>query len=96
MLKLDENNQYCFVMTKLIMKGCIKEKTNLTWKALHLLLESVDLDDKIGHLFVVDIEFNCEITTERQIMYIEIYPPTVEKQNILDGTERSVFQLIEQ
>ena len=30
----------------------------------NLLLETVDLDDEIGHRFVVDIEFDEKIATE--------------------------------
>ena len=39
-------------MTKPMPTGCI------------LLLKTVELDDKIGHLFVVDIEFDEERATE--------------------------------
>ena len=41
-------------MTKLIPTGCIKEHPVPSWFKFNLLLETVDLRDKIGHLFVVD------------------------------------------
>ena len=34
--------------------GSIKKKVP-SWREFNLLLETVDLDDSIGHLFVVDI-----------------------------------------
>ena len=39
------------------------------------LLETVGLDNKVGHLFVVDIQFD-----ECEYMYNEIMPPITEKQ----------------
>ena len=78
-LKLDENNQYGHAMTKALPTGCIKKDLNLSWKTFNLLLESVSLEDKIGHLYIVDIKFDYKNATERQIVYNEIYPPIVEK-----------------
>ena len=41
-------------MTKPLPTGCIKElKKKPAWKEFNVLLENLDLDDKIGHLFVV-------------------------------------------
>lgn len=57
-LKLDENNQYGFAMIKPMPTSCIKEHPSPTWLKFNLLLETVDLDYKISHLFVVDIESN--------------------------------------
>ena len=54
-LKLDENNQYGYSMTKPLPTGCIKESKNFSWANFNILTESVDLMDKIGHLLVVDI-----------------------------------------
>ena len=55
-LKLDENNQYGYAMTKPMPTGSIKEKVP-SWREFKLLLETVDLDDSVVHLFVVDIFF---------------------------------------
>ena len=54
-VKLDENNQYGYAMTKPMPTGCIKENNNPSWLKFNLLLETVTLEDKIGHLFIVDI-----------------------------------------
>ena len=89
-LKFDENNQYGYDMTKLLPTGCIKENLDITWRTFHLLLKKVSLDDQIGHLYVVDIEFDHKKATENQITYNEIYPPIIEKQKIIDPCERSV------
>ena len=53
------------------------------------------MEDSIGHLFVVDIEFDEQNATKKQYMYNEIFPPIIEKQKILDANERSLFQLLE-
>ena len=63
-LKMDENNQYGFAMTKPMPTVCIKEHPAPSWLKFNLLLETVDLDDKIGHLFVVDIKFDEKRATE--------------------------------
>ena len=57
-LKLDENNQYGFAVIKPMATGCIKEKEPPSWLDFHIVLETVDLDDSIGHLFIVVIFFD--------------------------------------
>ena len=82
-------------MTKPMPAGCIKENPPPSWRKFNLLLKTVDLGNKIGHLFVVDIEFDEERATEREYMYNEILPPIIEKQKILEANERSVYQLLD-
>ena len=91
-LKLDENNQYGLAMTKPMAVGSIKEKTP-DWVECNVLLEKVSLDDKIRHLFIVDIEFDYENVDAKQIIYNEIYLPVIDKQTKLDANERLIFQL---
>ena len=57
-IKMNENNQYGNAMTKPLPTGCIKKKKNYTpnYRELQLLLEVISHTDKIGHLFIVDIE----------------------------------------
>ena len=74
----------------------IKDNDDISWETFNILLESVNFDDKIGHLCIVDIEFDFKNATEREFAYNEIYPPIIEKQKIIDPCERSVFQLLEQ
>ena len=78
-IKFDENNQYGFAMTKPMPVGSIKDKSP-SWAEFNLLMEKVSLDDPIGHLFVVDIEFDYEKATDNQIMYNEIFPPIIKKK----------------
>ena len=66
-LKFDENNQYCFAMTKPMPTGCIKEKELLSWLDFHILLETVDLDDSVGQIFIVDIFFDEKNATKKQL-----------------------------
>ena len=60
------------------------------------MLESVSLEDRIGHLYIVDIEFGTKNTSEKILAYNEIYPPIIEKQKVIDPCERSTYQLLEQ
>ena len=94
-LKLDETNQYGHGMTKPLPTGCIKYDSDLSWEAFNFLIESVNLDDPIGHLYIVDTKFDKDKASERQIVYNEIYPSIVEKQKTIDACERSVFQLMD-
>ena len=57
-IKMDENNQYGFAMIKLLPYGCIKKKVLPTLEELEQILSNVTLNDKLGHLFVVDIVFD--------------------------------------
>ena len=74
--------------------GCIKEHPAPSWLKFNLLLETVDLDDKVGDLFVVDIEFDGKRATEQEYMYNEIVPLIIDKRKILEANERSVYQLL--
>ena len=78
-IKLDENNQYGYAMTRPMPTGCIKQNNSPSWLEFNLLLEKVSLEDPIGHLFIVDIEFDEQNATEKQYMYNEIFPPIIEK-----------------
>ena len=83
-------------MTKPLPTGCIKDDKDISWETFNFLLESVSFEDKIGHLYIVDIEFDVKNSTEGEYAYNEIYPPIIEKQKTIDPCERSVFQLLEQ
>ena len=87
-LKLDENNQYGFAMTKPMPTDHIKLNPDISWRTFNILLEPVDLDDPIGHLYIIDIEFGHTKATLRQITYNEIYSPIIEKQKIIDVSKR--------
>ena len=79
-LKLNENNQYGFGMTKLLPTGCIEADSHISFKKLNDLIRTLDIDSPIRHLYVADIEFDHKNATENQITYNEIYPPIIEKQ----------------
>ena len=64
-LKLDENNQYGNGMTKPLPTGCIKDNNDISWKIFNFLLGEVSFEDTIGHLYIVDIEFDTKNATER-------------------------------
>ena len=65
---MDENNQYGNAMTKLLPIGCIKkEPSTPSILEMCLLLSGLSHLDPIGHLFVVDIEFDFERATEKEL-----------------------------
>ena len=53
-------------MTKPFPTGYIKDSVNISWKTFNNLLESVTFEDTIGHLYIVDIEFDFKNATERE------------------------------
>ena len=81
-------------MTKPMPTGCIKEYNSPSWLTFNLLLEKVSSDNPIGHLFVVDIEFDQKNATKKQFLYNEILPPIIEKQKVLEANQQSVYQLL--
>ena len=80
-------------MTKPLPTGCIKDNDEISQKTFNFLLENVSFEDSIGHLYIVDIEFDTKNATESEFAYNEIYTPIIEKQRTIDPCERSVFQL---
>ena len=94
-LKMNENNQYGFAMTMPMPTACIKEHPVPTWCKFNFLPETVDLDDPIGHLFIVDIEFDKANATEQEYMYNEIMPPIIDKRKFQEANEWSVYQLLD-
>ena len=93
-VKFDENNQYGFAMTKPMPVGAIKEK-DTSWTEYNLLFDKFSLDNKKGHIFVVDIEFDYLHATDCQIIYNEILPPFTEKNTKIEANGRSIDQLLE-
>ena len=94
--KLDENNQCGNGMTEPLPTGCIKDEFDISWETFNFLLENIDFECTIVHLYIVDIEFDIKNATKRELAYNEIYPPIIKKQKFIDPCERSVFQLLEQ
>ena len=95
-MKLDENSQYGYGMTKPLAIGCTKQSSDISWRTFNLLMQNISLDNNTGLLYVVDIEFDQTKSTENQLIYNEVYLPIIEKQKIIDPCERSVYQLLEQ
>ena len=58
-------------MTKLLPTGCIKDDKDISWETFNFLLEPVSFEDKIGHLYIVDIEFDVKNATKRENAYNE-------------------------
>ena len=70
-IKMDENNQYGMAMTRPLPYGCIKRKKKvLSIEELTELIKNVTLEDKIGHIFTIDIEFSD--ISEETLLFNEI------------------------
>ena len=93
-MKLDENNHYGMAMTKPVPTGCIKDDKDILWQTFNFLLESVSFEDKIGHLYIVDIIFDVKKVTKRQFAYNEIYLPIIEKRKAIDPCEAQFFNYL--
>ena len=92
-IKMDEKNQYVQAMTKPLPYGSIKKQKHVpSLSQLSKILESLDENDPIGHLFTVDIKFND--VNEKTLLFNEIYSPIFEKNKRIDPFERSTVQIM--
>ena len=92
-LKIDENNHYGQVMTKPLPYGCIKKQVNPpSLLEFNKILDKISHEDKIGHLFIVDIKFHNK--NLKTMLFNEIYPPIFEKYKKMEPFERSNLQLM--
>ena len=67
---MGENNQSRNAMTKPLPIGYIKKEAyTLHVHELSLLLSGISHKYEIGHLLVVDLEFNIERATEKQLFF---------------------------
>ena len=79
-LKMDENKQCGNALTKPLPTGSIRSRETPTIREFNLIIEGISDEDKIGHLFIVDVEFNEEKTSEKHLLFNEIYTPIFEKK----------------
>ena len=78
-IKMDKNNQYGMAITRPLPHGCIKRKLTVpSFEEFEQLLKSVTLEDKVGHIFTVDIEFSD--INPKMLLFNEIFAPVFEKQ----------------
>ena len=90
---MDENNQYGQAMTKPLPYGCIKkQKHSPSILEFNKILDKISHEDKIGHLFVFDIQFHNK--NPKTKLFNEIYPPIFEKNKKIEPFERSTPQLM--
>ena len=90
-IKMDENNQYGMAMTRPLPYGCIKRQFTVpSFEELEQLLKSVTLEDKIGHIFTVDIEFSD--INPKTLLFNEVFPPVFEKHKKIPPHLRSCSQ----
>ena len=60
-----------------------------------LIIQGLLDEDKLGHLFVVDIHFHQKNASKKQLFFNKIYSPIFEKKKIFSANERSLFQLLD-
>ena len=90
---MDENNQYGNARSKPLPTSSIKRSKRIpSMRELDLIIQGISDEDKIGHLFVVDIKFDTNNAGKKQLFFNEIYSPI---KNVLWANERSVFQLLD-
>lgn len=78
---MDENNQYGNAMTKRLPCCCIKkEKEVPCLQKFNLILENLSYEDKIGHLFIVDMKLNEKLADGKVLLSKEIYTLFFEKK----------------
>ena len=65
-LEMDKNNQSGNAMTEPLPTGSIKKKKILAMREFDLIIKGISDEDKIGHLFVVDIHFDQKNNSEKQ------------------------------
>ena len=79
--------------TKPLPYGCIKKQEKLpNFTELEQLLKSIALEDKIGHLFTVDIGF-FDISP-KTLLFNEIFPPIFEKKKKILSHMRPCSQIM--
>ena len=82
-IKMDENNQYENAMTKPLPTDCIKKSKKIqSLREFQLILEGFSHVDKIGHLFIVDSEFDFDRARPKQLLFNEIYTPIFENKKV--------------
>ena len=92
-IKMDENDQYGMAMKRPLPYGCINRKNKvLSIDQLTERLKTITLEDKISHLFTVDMEF-FEVN-EKTLLFKETYPPIFEKKKKISPRERSTSQIM--
>ena len=90
---MDENNQYGNAMTKPLPYGCIKKSKKVpSLREFNIILSNLSHENKIGHLFTLDIKFHDK--NPKTTLFNEIYTPIFEKQKVVKAHERSVLQLM--
>ena len=94
-LKIGEKNQYGNAMTKTITKGSIKKSKKLpSIREFDLLIQGISNEDKIGHLFVVDIKFDTKNASEKQFFFNEIYSLIFEKKKLYGQMKDHFFNFL--
>ena len=80
-------------MTKLLPYSCIKRQEHPPSLVEFIkILDRISHEDKIGHLFVINIKFYDK--NPKTLLFNEIYPPIFEKNKKMEPFERSTLQLM--
>ena len=87
-LKIYENNQYRNAMTKPLSTDSFKKmKKKFSTREFDLIIQGILEKNKIGHLFVVDIESGHKNADEKQLFLNEIFTPIFQKKKFFLQTK---------
>ena len=79
-------------MTKPLPTGSIKRQKKVpTLRECDLMIQGISDKDSIRHLFIVDFEFDQKGTTEKTLLFNEIYMPIFEKKKFFCPTKDLFF-----
>ena len=67
-------------MTKSLPTGCIKDNKDISWETFNFLLETVSLDDKIGYIYIADIEFDVKNATKNNLRIMKFICQLLKKK----------------
>ena len=78
---MDENNQYGNAVTKPLPYGCKKKVSKVPFLLeFNMILDNIWDTDKVGHLFIVDINFTIKM--KKQCFLMKYTPPFLKKKVI--------------
>ena len=79
-------------MTKPLPTGSIKRQKKVpTLRECDLMIQGISDKDSIRHLFIVDFEFDQKGTTEKTLLFNEIYMPIFKKKKLFCPTKDLFF-----
>ena len=61
----------------------VKDSDDISWKKFNFLLESVSFEDTIGHLYIVDIEFDLKMRLKKNLLIMKFICRLLKNKELL-------------